>query len=134
KGIPIIPVRIQDIMPTDSLESFLSTPHWLDGFRPPLDQYFQQLTKAVATLIGGQSASQQPDGIPQAVSAPARPAMVVTPRPPSLLPLVAGPELLSKCRDETVLAKLNELLKQRGYHWISIKADEATFGHSAAGE
>lgn len=152
KGIPIIPVRIQDIMPTDSLEYFLSTPHWLDAFRPPLDQYFQQLTKAVATLIGMQPPPQQPVGTPPAVSAPARPApvaarpatsapgaappsgMVITPRPPSLLPLVTGPELLSKCRDETVLAKLNELLNQRGYHWISIKANEATFGHSAAGD
>src|SRR5438067_8123475 len=37
KGIPIIPLRIEDVTPSKSLEYFISTPHWLDAFTPPLE-------------------------------------------------------------------------------------------------
>lgn len=35
KGVPIIPLRIQDIAPTRSLEYFIGTVHWLDALTPP---------------------------------------------------------------------------------------------------
>src|SRR5581483_7656777 len=33
-GLPVIPLRIENVMPARSLEYFLSTPHWLDAFTP----------------------------------------------------------------------------------------------------
>ena len=33
-----------------------------------------------------------------------------------------------------MLAKLNEALRQRGYHWMQITAKDGTFGHSAEGD
>jgi hypothetical protein len=136
KGIPIVPVRIADIMPTDSLEYFLSTPHWLDAFPPPLGEYFHQLTQAVSLLIGKQPSSASP-----AMSASpdrSKPAAIVTQRPAAAPPrrpaLVTGPELQGLCRDAAVLVKLNEALKQRGYKGISITAKDCTFGHSQDGD
>jgi TIR domain len=35
KGLPIIPVRIEDVAPNRNLEYFISSPHWLDAFPPP---------------------------------------------------------------------------------------------------
>src|SRR4051794_224723 len=36
-GIPIAPVRIQDVMPKDDLEFFLSSSHWMDAISPPFE-------------------------------------------------------------------------------------------------
>src|SRR5277367_4574074 len=50
-GTPIIPYRIEDVMPADALEYFLSTPHWLDAFTPPVERHAQTLAGAVKRLL-----------------------------------------------------------------------------------
>jgi TPR repeat protein len=57
KGIPVIPLRIEDVVPTASLEYFLSTPHWLDAFAPPLERHLQYLAEVVRKLVGGPEVS-----------------------------------------------------------------------------
>ena len=47
RSIPIIPMRIENVLPTKSLEYFISTPHWLDAFTPPLEKHLQRLTEIV---------------------------------------------------------------------------------------
>jgi hypothetical protein len=47
RGIPIIPMRIEDVQPTDSLSYYISTPHWLDAFSPPLEQHLLRLVEVV---------------------------------------------------------------------------------------
>ncbi len=51
KGLPIIPFRIEDIMPSRSLEYFLSSPHWLDALTPPVEAHIQRLADAVTALL-----------------------------------------------------------------------------------
>ncbi len=51
KSIPIIPVRIEDVRPSKTLEYFISTPHWLDAFTPPLEQHLKQLAASVQALL-----------------------------------------------------------------------------------
>ena len=51
KALAIIPVRIEDIGLGKTLEYFLSTPHWLDAFTPPLEERLKQLTAAVKAGI-----------------------------------------------------------------------------------
>jgi endo-1,4-beta-xylanase len=51
KGIPVLPVRIEDVMPTKSLEYFLGAIHWLDAFSPPLEQHLQQLAEIVKAML-----------------------------------------------------------------------------------
>jgi hypothetical protein len=51
KGLPIIPFRIEDVVPAKSLEYFLSTPHWLDAFTPPIEQHIGYLADTIKKLI-----------------------------------------------------------------------------------
>jgi formylglycine-generating enzyme required for sulfatase activity len=60
KGIPIIPLRIEDVVPTASLEYFLSTPHWLDAFTPPLESHLQHLAQVVRQIVGVAPAETSP--------------------------------------------------------------------------
>ena len=52
KGLPVIPFRIENVLPTKALEYFLSTPHWLDAFTPPLDGHIRQLADSTKRLLG----------------------------------------------------------------------------------
>jgi hypothetical protein len=51
KSIPLIPVRIEEVVPTKSLEYFLGAVHWLDALTPPLEQHLQRLAQAVKALL-----------------------------------------------------------------------------------
>lgn len=62
KGLPIIPVRIEDAVPSKALEYFISTPHWLDAFTPPLQERLNQLAAAVQALLGTIHGGPPPPG------------------------------------------------------------------------
>ena len=47
----LIPFRIEDVLPTSSLEYFLGTPHWLDAVTPPLEAHLERLAAAVASFL-----------------------------------------------------------------------------------
>lgn len=53
KGLPIIPVRIEEVAPVKALEYFISTPHWLDAFTPPLERHLSTLAGVVEQLVRG---------------------------------------------------------------------------------
>jgi hypothetical protein len=48
-------MRIENVLPTKSLEFFISTPHWLDAFTPPLEKHLQRLTEIVRYNLAAQS-------------------------------------------------------------------------------
>src|SRR3954452_2334601 len=43
KDVYTIPVRIDDIEPTRSLEYFISSSQWMDAFPPPIEQHLEAL-------------------------------------------------------------------------------------------
>lgn len=49
--VAIIPVRIEDATPSESLEYFISTPHWLDAITPPLEAHAVRLAQSVKALL-----------------------------------------------------------------------------------
>jgi WD40 repeat protein len=51
KGVAILPLRIEDVLPARALEYFISEAHWLDAFPPPREKYFATLVASVRTLI-----------------------------------------------------------------------------------
>jgi hypothetical protein len=53
RQVPILPFRIEDVLPAKSLEYFLSTQHWLDAFPPPREPHFARLTAHIAALLKG---------------------------------------------------------------------------------
>jgi TIR domain len=60
KQLGILPFRIEDVLPSKSLEFFLSTQHWLDAFPPPREPHYARL----CTYLEKQSAVapfQHPD-------------------------------------------------------------------------
>lgn len=52
-GIPIIPLRIEDILPTGTLEFSISTAHWLDAFTPPMERHLTYLATTVQAILDG---------------------------------------------------------------------------------
>jgi uncharacterized protein YjbI with pentapeptide repeats len=58
RGIPIIPFRIEDVKPTQSMEFLLGTKHWLDALTPPLERHLLRLADTVQTLL--QSTKEKP--------------------------------------------------------------------------
>jgi TIR domain len=52
RQVPILTVRIEDALPTKSMEYFLSAQHWLDAFPPPATLYCAQLCREVSVLLG----------------------------------------------------------------------------------
>src|SRR5690242_4651098 len=53
RGIPVVPVRVEDVRPTEALEYFISTPHWLDAFPPPMDEHMTYLADVVTGILEG---------------------------------------------------------------------------------
>jgi hypothetical protein len=50
-GAIVIPFRIQDTPPSQSLEYFISTPHWLDALTAPLEQHVLRLAESIKSLL-----------------------------------------------------------------------------------
>ena len=82
KGVTIIPFRIEDVRPSDAMEYFLGTPHWLDAFTPPLEQHIHRLVDGARrnlglpgprVVVGAPGDSAQTVGATPADGAPAAP-------------------------------------------------------------
>ncbi len=56
--VPIIPFRIEDTTPSESLEYFISTPHWLDAITPPLEAHAIRLAESALALLREQVAKR----------------------------------------------------------------------------
>ncbi|NIN69211.1 MAG: TIR domain-containing protein, partial [Anaerolineae bacterium] len=51
RGIPILPLRIEDVIPSKSMAYFISRTHWLDALTPPLRKHLQRLAETVTMLL-----------------------------------------------------------------------------------
>jgi hypothetical protein len=74
KGIPILPLRVQDLKPSKGLEYFISSQHWQDALTPPLESHLERLAETVKRLLG--EAATPP---PIAASRPVTPPLAPTP-------------------------------------------------------
>ena len=63
--VTIVPFRIEDVPPSKNLEYFISSPHWLNAVKPPLDAHLAHLVETARRLIG------ETDGPADAPPAPA---------------------------------------------------------------
>ena len=50
-GIPLVPVRIEDVVPTESLAYFMGTVHWLDAMTPPFENHLVKLADSLKALL-----------------------------------------------------------------------------------
>ena len=54
-GKPVIPFRIEELVPSKSLGYFLSVSHWLDAMTEPLEKHIDELAKNIKNLLDGES-------------------------------------------------------------------------------
>ncbi|HEV7358292.1 MAG TPA: toll/interleukin-1 receptor domain-containing protein [Steroidobacteraceae bacterium] len=59
KQVSILPFRIENVLPSKSLEYFLSAQHWLDAFSPPRDPHYARLVDYLRALL--RAAGPAPD-------------------------------------------------------------------------
>jgi TIR domain len=60
KQLPILPFRIEDVLPSKSLEYFLSAQHWMDAFPSPLEPHIDRLCNYLDTALGRYSLHDLP--------------------------------------------------------------------------
>lgn len=72
RGLAVIPLRIEDVAPTKSLEYFISTPHWLDAFSPPLERHLNYLADIIRHILDGEERPTQPRPLPKPPAPPWR--------------------------------------------------------------
>jgi sulfatase modifying factor 1 len=77
KGMPLLPVRIEDVLPDGAMEYALGNTHWLDAFTPSRERHLEALAGAVEALIVRETPIRPP-------VTPAHPAE--EPRPPGTRP------------------------------------------------
>ena len=68
KGKPIFPIRVREVLPSRSLELFISSAHWIDAWKPPMEKYLERLAQSISA-----AAAVYPAGAP--ASAPTRPTI-----------------------------------------------------------
>jgi hypothetical protein len=51
KKVIILPFRIEDVLPSKSLEYFLSTQHWMDAFHPPREAHYENLCRHLKKVL-----------------------------------------------------------------------------------
>jgi hypothetical protein len=72
KQVQILPFRIEDVLPSKSLEYFLSSQHWMDAFPAPRDAHYARLCNYLKARAGsaapGESNSVAPHTTPPATA------------------------------------------------------------------
>jgi hypothetical protein len=109
RGVTIVPLRIENVVPTKAMAYFVGSVHWLDAMAPPLEQHLRRLVSAVNACLplapenteekpivhnGG---PKIPELIPQSVTAPTdsvqeQAARVPTEPTPNSQPLAGIPQ------------------------------------------
>jgi TIR domain len=51
RQVRILPFRIDDVLPSKSLEYFLSSQHWLDAFPPPREPHYRRLCATLEAIL-----------------------------------------------------------------------------------
>jgi hypothetical protein len=87
KGKPVFPIRVREVMPSKSLELFISSAHWIDAWKPPMEKYLERLAQSISA-----AAAVYPAGPPP--SAPLRSTIAGSWSAPKRLPAVIAAALV----------------------------------------
>ena len=63
RQLPVLPFRLEDIAPSKSLEYFLSSQHWMDGFPAPRAAHYERLCAHVEARLAGHEAPAPPPAL-----------------------------------------------------------------------
>jgi hypothetical protein len=117
-GVPVVPVRIENVVPTESLAYFMSAVHWLDAITPPLEQHLQRLADSIKGLLQLGPAAAQTAALTGGVSPTPQPAIA------GLAP-AASPTPPAKVSIRTMFAEIMNFNYRR--NWLQAIAWYLTF-------
>jgi hypothetical protein len=58
---PVVPFRIENVVPERSLRYYMGSVHWLDALTPPLEQHLEKLAASVQALVRRAAADEDVD-------------------------------------------------------------------------
>ena len=99
QGLPILPLRVENVVPSAALEYYLAGQHWLDAISPPLEDHLDRLVEAISVLL--RPAAGEVPTTPPVVPPPVVPPTV---EPPPVVPPPQGPQRRSFLTTPKVLA------------------------------
>jgi len=125
----VIPFRIEDLEPTRSMQYFLSVPHWLDAFTPPLEEHIRHLGETIKALLRSQE-----DAVTGKTSVPEvpldLPSSTVVDGPSSLDPEdapLAEPQIMVSIKTPNEGTKTTVLDSSHGRTFILGRGDDCQF-------
>jgi hypothetical protein len=80
RGVAILPVRIEDVLPGKGLEYFIGNVHWLDALNPPLEAHLKSLAGTIKILLARSGHGASPIA-PGAVNPPSNSGRRFEPEP-----------------------------------------------------
>src|SRR5271170_4120378 len=66
KGVAVVPMRIEQVEPTKSMEYFLGSIHWLDALTRPIETHLQQLAEVVNAILQVEDTQREASAAPAA--------------------------------------------------------------------
>ena len=51
-GLPIFPLKVQNVDPSDEIDLYSAGQHWLNAITPPLEQHLERLANSLVRLLG----------------------------------------------------------------------------------
>jgi hypothetical protein len=94
RGIPVIPVRIEDTAPTKAMAYFMGPVHWLDALTPPLEQHLHRLADSLKSLLGMEDA--KPANITPTAHSEAAAPVAVAQNHPAVDAIAAAPGAIAR--------------------------------------
>jgi hypothetical protein len=64
RGVVILPLRIEEVVPSKALEYFIGNVHWLDALTLPLEGHLRQLAGTVKILVARMDGSKKTPPLP----------------------------------------------------------------------
>jgi len=55
RRVAVLPFRVEDVLPSSSLEYFLGSQHWLDAFPAPLEPHYARLCRYLKSFLAGEA-------------------------------------------------------------------------------
>jgi len=89
--VVILPFRVENVIPDESLEYFIGNVHWLDALTPPLEAHFRNLARTIKILLAPIGTRDKP-----ATPVTAIPTEEAVDAGPAPMPLVARPEFVQQ--------------------------------------
>jgi hypothetical protein len=86
KNVNVVPIRIEEAVPTRTMEYFISATHWFDAIEPPLEDHLDRFAAGVAQLLSKRGAPPPPPERPRTGAFPTVRPAAAPPPPPAPAP------------------------------------------------